>query len=109
VRASARGRARRAGGGRLPGWRSRGSHLHGPDRRLAAAQHEGPQLEDALEHRRNLSFVRLDLAPRAHHARERPVTDAQLALRRPGRGRLQARVDLREGVPDDLALGDVEH
>jgi hypothetical protein len=37
------------------------------------------------------------------------MTDAQLTLRRPGRGRLQAHVDLCEGVPDDLALGDVEH
>lgn len=104
MRAPPRGRTRRAGGSCQARGRPRGS-----PRRLAAAQHEGPQLEDALEHRRNLSFVRLDLAPRAHHARERPVTDAQLALRRPGRGRLQARVDLREGVPDDLALGDVEH
>ena len=81
VRASAGWRTRRASGSCRcqAGRRTRGSRG-----RLAAAQHQGAQLDDALEHGSDLGLVRLDLAPRADHAREGPVTDAQLALRRPG-------------------------
>lgn len=78
-------------------------------RRRTRALHLRPQLEDALEHRRDLGVVGRLVHPGSNDAGEGHVAHAQLTHRRAGRRRTQPGIELFDVLLDDAALRDVGH